>query len=150
MSVPEVSFEPVQESDFEMLADLRVAAMRPSLERVGRFDLARARGRLRASFSPAHSRHIVVDGKRIGLVVVKPREDGLYLENLYLQPGTQGTGIGSAVLTGLLAQADAAGQDVHVDVLLDSDANRFYLHHGFEEVGREAFDVYYVRRAKAA
>jgi ribosomal protein S18 acetylase RimI-like enzyme len=149
MSVPQVSYEPVQESDFDMLADLRVAAMRPSLERVGRFDLARARGRLRASFSPEHSRHIVVDGKRVGLVVVKPRPDGLYLENLYLQPGTQGAGIGTAVLTDLLAQADAAKQDVYVDVLLDSDANRFYVQHGFKEIGREAFDVYYVRRAPA-
>jgi ribosomal protein S18 acetylase RimI-like enzyme len=148
MSALQVSFDPVQESDFEMLADLRVAAMRPSLERVGRFDVDRARGRLRATFSPEHSRHIVVGGRRVGLIVVKPHDDGLMLENLYLLPGTEGAGIGTAVLTDLFKQTDAAGQDVYVDVLLDSDANRFYLQHGFEEIGREAFDVHYVRRAK--
>jgi ribosomal protein S18 acetylase RimI-like enzyme len=147
MSAPLVSFEPVVPSDFEALAALRIAAMRPSLERIGRYDPVRARGRLMASFSPPHTRHIVVDGKRVGFVVIKPRNDGLLLDHLYIQPGAQGAGVGTAVLAQLFADADAAGQDLHVGALRDSDANRFYTRHGFQELKREEFDNYYVRRA---
>ncbi len=149
MSAPQVSFEPVLDSDFDALADLRIAAMRPSLERIGRFDPVRARERLRASFSPPHTRHVLTDGQRIGFVVVKPREDGLLLDHLYIQPGIQGKGIGAAVLAQVFAEADAAGQDLHVGALRDSDANRFYARHGFEAVKCEEFDNYYVRRAQA-
>lgn len=45
-----VTFETVLESDFEELVDFRMAAMRESLERVGRFDPTRARERLRSTF----------------------------------------------------------------------------------------------------
>jgi hypothetical protein len=44
--MPNIDFEPAIESDGETLADLRVVAMRESLERVGRFDSIRARGPL--------------------------------------------------------------------------------------------------------
>lgn len=150
MSAPLVSFEPAVHDDFEALAALRIAAMRPSLERIGRYDPVRARGRLLASFSPTHTRHIVVDGKRVGFVVIKPRNDGLLLDHLYIQSGAQGRGIGAAVLDHLFADADAAGLDLHVGALRDSDANRFYSRHGFIELKREEFDNYYVRRAASS
>ena len=50
----------VTEADFDELASLRIAAMRESLERVGRFDPERARERLRATFDPMHTHGIVV------------------------------------------------------------------------------------------
>ncbi len=43
--------------------------MRESLERIGRFDPVRARERLTLGFSSAHTRHIVDEGERVGLVV---------------------------------------------------------------------------------
>lgn len=146
---PQVSFEPAIDGDFEALASLRIAAMRPSLERIGRFDPVRARERLRATFSPSHTRHILVDGERIGFVVVKPKDDALMLDHLYIQPGAQGGGIGAAVLGQVFAEADAACLDLHVGALRDSDANRFYMRHGFRELRREEFDNYYVRPAQA-
>src|SRR5437660_5430228 len=47
--------------DFEALVALRIAAMRESLERIGRFDPARARERFAAGFDPARTRHVEVD-----------------------------------------------------------------------------------------
>jgi len=38
-----LNFEPVAAGDFESMAQLRIAALRPSLERLGRFDPSRAR-----------------------------------------------------------------------------------------------------------
>src|SRR3954463_12767438 len=93
-----VSFAPASADDFEALLALRIAAMRESLERIGRFDPVRARERFRSSFSAAFTRHVIVDGARVGFVTVKPEAGGLLLDHLYISPSHQRRGIGSAVL----------------------------------------------------
>ena len=145
-SLCKVDFEDVIDSDADALADLRVAAMRDSLERVGRFDPIRARDRILSSFNPAFTRHIVVDGARVGFVVVRPVPDELLLDHLYIDPRYQGRGVGAAVLSRVFSEADLQCLDVRVGALKDSDANRFYARHGFEFVEQSDWDVYYVRR----
>lgn len=143
-----VIYEPAAHADLEHLVALRIEAMRESLERVGRFDAERARARFAGSFEPSCTRHILVQGERIGFVVVKACPDGLLLDHLYLRPGAQGRGIGSAVLRDVLADADERCLPLHVGALKGSAANRFYAQHGFEQVGESDWDVYY-RRAPA-
>jgi len=126
---------------------IRIAAMRESLERLGRFDPQRARDRFLAGFDPALTRHILVDGERVGFVVVRQQDDGLLLDHLYLLPYAQGRGIGAAVMVEVLARADASRLPVRVGALRESDANRFYLRHGFELVGRGEWDNFYRRPA---
>jgi len=142
-----ISFAPVLAADAGQLADLRVEAMRESLERVGRFDAARARARLLDGFAPEHTRWIVADGERVGFFVLRPQDDGLLLDHLYIRPACQGRGAGAAALQAIFAQADARGCELRVGALRESDANRFYLRHGFRIVRQEAFDNYYVRHA---
>ena len=67
------------DEDFEALLSLRLAAMHESLQRLGRFDPQRARERLSRAFEPAHTRHILMAGERVGFVVVLPRADHLVL-----------------------------------------------------------------------
>ena len=126
---------------------LRIAAMRDSLERIGRFDLVRARDRFLDSFEPVHTQHIEWQGARVGVLVVKPQAARLLLDHLYIQPDQQGQGMGAAVLAHVFARADAEGKSVHLRSLKDSDSNRFYLRHGFELLGQGEFDNYYVRAA---
>jgi GNAT superfamily N-acetyltransferase len=140
---------PVEETDAEALVLLRIAAMRDSLERIGRFDARRARERFLSGFEPRHTRHIVKDGARVGFVVVKPAGDGLLLDHLYVHPAYQGMGIGSEVLRRILAEADRGHRCVRVGALKGSDSNRFYVRHGFELVDHAEWDNYYVRRAHA-
>lgn len=140
-----VTFEPVVASEAEELATIRVEAMRESLERIGRFDAQRARVRFLSTFSPAHTCHVSLDGKRVGVFVVKSHDGELLLEHLYVRPGYQGQGIGSAVLAEVFIQADRAGCMVRVGALRESDSNRFYARHGFTLVGQTEFDNYYVR-----
>ena len=137
----------VQPDDFDALAEIRVEAMRESLERIGRFDPERARARLRAGFSPEHTRHIVVDGERVGFLVLKPQADALVLDHLYVRPAAQGRGIGGAVLAQVFAEADARSLPIRVGALRESDSNRFYVRHGFQLVERAELDNYYVRPA---
>jgi GNAT superfamily N-acetyltransferase len=143
---PRISLEPAAEADFEELLALRSDAMRESLTRLGRLDPERSRERFRASFSAKATRHVVVDGARVGFVAVKPHEDGLLLDHLYVRPGSQGQGIGAAVLSQVFSEADHAGLALRVGALRESAANRFYLRHGFEKVGQSEWDFYYLRR----
>jgi GNAT superfamily N-acetyltransferase len=142
-----IAFSAAVSGDFEVLLVLRVEAMRDSLERVGRFDPIRARERLRAGFSPEHTRHIEVGGKRVGFVVVKPQAAGLLLEHLYVHPAFQGQGIGGAVLAQVFAEADEDNLPLRVGALRESASNRFYSRHGFHLVEQAEFDNYYVRPA---
>jgi len=142
---PDFAFEPAQLADLEQLVAIRLEAMRESLSRIGRFDPGRARERLVAGFEPAATRHILFGGERVGFVVVKQQSDGLLLDHLYLRPGAQGRGLGSAVLKTVIADAAARGKVLFVGALRDSEANRFYLRHGFQKTGESEWDVYYQR-----
>ena len=129
---------------------IRIAAMRESLERLGRFDPQRARDRFLATFDPALTRHVLAGGERVGFVVVRPQDDGLLLDHLYLLPRAQGRGIGAAVLADVLARADASRLPVRVGALRGSDSNRFYARHGFELVEQGVWDNHYLRPARAS
>lgn len=131
--------------DFEALVALRIAAMRESLERIGRFDAARARERFASGFDPARTRHVEVDGERVGVVVVRPQGRELLLNDLYIRPGAQGRGIGAAVLARVFAEADALNLALRVGALRESAANRFYVRHGFTLVEQGEFDNHYLR-----
>lgn len=143
--VQRLKLSAVTAADFEELAELRIAAMRKSLEHIGRFDPQRARERLWNSFYPEHTQFIVLDGQHVGFHTFRPVEDGFYLNHLYIHPQWQGSGIGSQVLRHLLAHADALGRPVHLCALRDSAANAFYQRHGFVQTRLDDPDIYYVR-----
>lgn len=141
----ELAFAPATEADFEPLLALRIAVLRADLERLGRFDPARARARFRAGYDPACLRLILRGGARIGCVALRPAADALWLEHFYLEPAWQGQGIGAAVLRRLLAEADATGLPIRLGVLRGSRAARLYERHGFRSTHEEAWDRYYER-----
>ncbi len=144
----DLRLSPAGEGDFEALLSLRLAAMRESLERVGRFDPQRARERLSRGYLPAYTRHIQQDGELVGFVVVVPREHDWLLDHLYIHPSAQGAGVGSWVLAEVLKEADAQHKAVSVTALKHSDANRFYLRHGFVLQAEGEWDLYYLRSAR--
>jgi ribosomal protein S18 acetylase RimI-like enzyme len=145
VSSQDLSLVPVSEDDFEDLLTLRIAAMRESLSRIGRFDPMRARERFQSGFSPEDTRHVVVSGSRVGFVTVRSCEDDLLLEHLYVLPGFQGRGIGASVLASIFKTADAGSREVRVVALKESDSNHFYERHGFKMVSEGEWDNYYVR-----
>ncbi len=83
-SLPIVQFQRAESTDADALVALRIAAMRESLERIRRFDPQRARERFLSSFDPTRTRHIVVDGHRVGFVVTTPQAEWLSLDHLYI------------------------------------------------------------------
>lgn len=136
-------YAPVSLADLPALADLRVAAMRESLEALGRFDPERARQRLIEGFVPEHARHIETETERIGFYVLQPERDALHLKHLYFWPRHSGQGHGRMVMQALQAQARAAGLPLRLNALRGSRANDFYRACGFIEAHADPLDVYY-------
>jgi ribosomal protein S18 acetylase RimI-like enzyme len=142
----QLSFSPTNTNDAEALVAMRMAAMRDSLERIGRFDPQRARERFLAAFEPTLCRFIEADGARVGFVLVRPQADHQLLDHLYVLPEHQGRGIGAQVLREIFASADAVRLPVRVGALRGSDSNRFYRRHGFAQVSESEWDIYYERQ----
>lgn len=140
-----VAFSAVTAADFDELVALRIAAMRDSLERVGRFDPERARERLHKSFYPEHTEFVVLAAQRIGFYTFRPADDCFHLDHLYVHPSCQSRGVGSHVIRHLLFQSDARQMPVRVGALRDSPSNRFYQRHGFVQTAEDEWDIYYIR-----
>lgn len=140
-----LTYVSVVQRDRDELANLRAEAMEESLARLGRFDPVRARERFVKSFDPGNSRHLVWNGERAGVIVVKRLDDHITLENLYLYKRFHELGIGSAALRALCDEADRSGKPISVVVLKESDAIRFYERFGFVLRHTDDVDCTYVR-----
>ncbi|MFE3151109.1 GNAT family N-acetyltransferase [Streptomyces sp. NPDC059218] len=139
------ALRPALPEDIEALAELRATAMRPDLERLGRYDEHRVRRRMRDGYVPGHTSVVLVDGELAGSVTLRPVDSGWRLENFCLSPALHGRGIGTAVLRSLLARADEQGATVRLDVLQGSAARALYERHGFTEERQDPIDVFMVR-----
>ena len=139
----QLTYSPVQAQDFDAMADLRALAMRPSLERLGRYDPERSRRRLQAAFSTEHMHWICRDGERVGFYSLFKEGDAWRLDHLYLHPSMQGRGMGSLVMRHLLDQTQDA--PMLVTALRDSESNAFYLRHGFTQTSESEWDIEYER-----
>lgn len=140
-----VTFSPATAADFDELVGLRIAAMRESLERVGRFDPEQ----MRASFLPECTEFILLERRWVGLCTLRPVAAGsFHLDHLHVHPDCQSRGVGSFALRRLLAVADARQVPVRLGALRESASNRFYQRHGFVKTGEDECDVYYVRGAE--
>ena len=139
-----IDFVETTQQDLEVLASIRVRAMRDSLARIGRFDPAVARSRVVDTYAPGQCRFITVNGDKAGFVDVRERAGHVLIHHLYLLPAYQGIGIGSTVLRQILADAKSKGLPVVSGALHGSEANRFYIRHGFKKSGGKDVDNYYV------
>ncbi|MGJ8673793.1 GNAT family N-acetyltransferase [Rubritalea sp.] len=94
--------EQSKDEDFDSLVELRLSAMKESLEAIGRFDRARSIDRFRSSFSPENTRKIKREGVLIGFVAITEHQDHLYLDHLYIDPEFQSLGFGSQMMRELI------------------------------------------------
>lgn len=143
MFKPMPTFSIVVPNDFDAMVALRIDALRESLERLGRFDPNRARERLASGFAPKYMQHIELEGQRVGFMTLRPDAEVFKLDHLYVLLSMQSRGIGDWALQHAKAQATAKQCDITLSALQQSDANRFYLRHGFVKIGESEFDIDY-------
>ncbi len=138
-----IEFEPANSSDGDALAALRVEAMRPSLQAVGRYDPDRARNRFLSTFDPKETQKVMLNGQLAGFFVVRILPDYVFLDHLYIDASKQGHGIGKTVLNHVKKLAIEQSLPIRLCALNESKANSFYLQNGFQELRVEKFDTYY-------
>lgn len=143
-------FGPVDEADFEPLLALRIEVMREHLERVFRYEPSRARRIFRGRFDEPGMRLILVGDERAGCVGFRIGSDEIRLDSFYLDPRHHNSGLGTTILKVLLAEADALGLPIRLEVLTGSKADRFYLRHGFVKLSEDAIEGEYERPLPAA
>lgn len=143
-----LDLSPTTLDDAEALVAIRIAAMRESLEALGRFDPKRARERFQAGFTPADCRFVEADGVRAGFVLLRRQTRPWLLDHLYIEPAMQGRGIGAAVLGAIFAEADAQAAPIRVGALRAGASNRFYQRHGFVRTDEAEWDIHYLREPR--
>jgi GNAT superfamily N-acetyltransferase len=134
---PAFSLRPAAEADFEALLDLSIRVMREHLDRLGRYDPARRRARMRAAFEGGGIQVIEGDST-LGCIGIEPGAAAVELHSLYLEPDQQGHGLGAAIVSHILAQHP--GQAFRVEVLKQSPARRFWERQGFVLVDEQPYD----------
>ena len=132
--------------DGELLAELRVLAMRESLETVGRFDPLRARERFLSKYDNSVTMKVLVKEQLAAFYVVYEAEDHLFLDHLYVHPEYQGNKIGSKILLSVIKRSQELYKPIKLGALKGSRSNQFYISHGFVKTHEEEFDNYYIRR----
>lgn len=97
----------------------------------------RAREQHRAATRPGAELGILtLDDVPVGQLDLDRTDAGIEVVEIAVVPGLQGHGLGTAVLTQVLAEADAAGVPVHLNVeLANAGARRLYERLGFAVTG---------------
>ncbi|WP_306875692.1 GNAT family N-acetyltransferase [Arthrobacter bambusae] len=137
------SLRPALPSDAGWIAELRAVVMRADLERLGRWDPLRVRGRFLNAFQPEHTFVIAVEEQVAGVIAVRPEPDALWIEHFYLAPEFQGKGLGAGVLRRIMG-GSKDHRPFRLNVLQGSPARRLYERHGFVLETEDPVDVFMV------
>ena len=148
MSTPtiDIEFQQAEIDDFEELVTIRISAMRESLERVGRFDPARARKRLAKDFDIRNTTCFLHQKMIIGFMVTGVENQEVVIRHLYVKPEFQNLGVGKFVLGRVIEQGIQEQRNIRLITLKESRANDFYLKNGFSLDGSMEFDNVYVKK----
>ncbi len=136
---------PATNADVAELASLRVAAMRESLEAVGRFDPMLASSRFTEKYDPALTHKIFMGDELAGFYTCWDENDHVWVNHFYIEPKYQGAGLGSKVLSMIIEAAEGKSKPIRLMALKRSRANKFYLSNGFVRFKETEWDNFYER-----
>ncbi len=134
------------QADYDFLYRLNEATMREYVvQTYGGWDDIFQAQHFRERFDHSNIRIIVVAGRDIGMVETGAADTEVVLANIRIAPEYQGRGLGTAIITEILAKAQQADQRVRLRVLKVNPARHFYERLGFSVV--EETPTSYVMRA---
>lgn len=91
----------------------------------------------------------VRDGADIGWLQTTTDDNGaLFIVQFFIEEAQRGSGVGSAVLTQITAEAKARGRDVTLEVVKQNRALALYRRFGFAIVGEDAVKFHMRRRSR--
>jgi len=137
------TYRQAQHSDLEYLVQIRINAMKESLEAAGRFDQKRARQRLVDSFIPSNTFICMEDKSFLAFYSYTVHNEVIKLVHLYVDPQYQKRGIGKEIINQIKTISKTQGKSIVLETLKMSPANAFYKHYGFTKTGETEFDNTY-------
>lgn len=145
MSLPAaITLRPIVASDEEFLCRLYASTREEELAPVP-WSREEKNAFLRQQFSAQHAYYqehyadadlqlILREGVPIGRLYVACWPEEIRIVDIALLPKHRGGGIGTALLQGILAEADAAGLPVRIHVEVFNPARRLYQRLGFNQI----------------
>jgi len=146
-AIPGIALRQVEERDYPFLRALYRTTRDPELALTGWDEAAKqafsdSQFGLQDRFYREHYPHtaflaIERDGEAIGRIYIEAPPAELRLMDISLMPQARNGGLGTALLSWLIAWADREGRDVTLHVEANNPALRLYARHGFANDGVE-------------
>jgi ribosomal protein S18 acetylase RimI-like enzyme len=142
MQTPEIALRAAQNEDREFIERVYFETQRWITEALfGRRGDDFERAKFAESYDANNTRVIVVAGADAGWLTVQ-RSTAIHLESIYLTPGKQRIGIGTALIRGLIEEARAAGKTLKLSTAKINPARNLYERLGFVVVSEDEYKVY--------
>jgi ribosomal protein S18 acetylase RimI-like enzyme len=146
--LPDVQLTQAGASDDRFLYQLVERTMRGYVEATwGAWRESETRNTLSRAAAEGRYCLIHVGGEVVGAVSVERRDTHIQLEQLYVAPEHQRRGIGTTVVSDILAEADSLKLPVRLRVLAVNPAQRLYARLGFTVTDRTPERVFMERAA---
>jgi len=124
-------------TDADALPMMRIGheGLRPYVEALWGWDRADQEARFFEHFVPQQILIVEVNGEAVGYVKLLEHDDHWFLEGIYLAAATRGRGLGTRILTDVMARTAASRKPLRLRVLRPNPAQRLYLRLGFTVTG---------------
>jgi ribosomal protein S18 acetylase RimI-like enzyme len=136
-------------TDEDFIYGLRVSGLKDFVDQIWGWDEAFQRERFEKSFNSAAYQIISVEGRDVGAMSVDWREGEVSLDDIEITKEWRGRGLGTQIITDLMAQASRQGCPVSLQVLKLNPAQDLYKRLGFRVVD-ETVTHYLMRNAVIA
>jgi len=134
---PSHRLRPATKADAEFLWTLRQRVMKENvIQTWGKWDDVQQRKFFDRGFVPKDTNIILVDDVAIGRIDLNHSHMEIFLGIIELMPESQGKGIGTEVMKGLMDEARTARLPIRLQVLkTNTGAHKLYKHLGFKSTG---------------
>jgi ribosomal protein S18 acetylase RimI-like enzyme len=123
-------------ADRDFLYRLKAVCLKQYVAAIWGWDEADQRQRFNATFDPAAGQILVAFGRDVGQLSITRGPAEIYINGIYLLPAYQRQGLGSLILSDLLAEARQCKRAVRLQVLVGNPARNLYERLGFEVIDR--------------
>jgi GNAT superfamily N-acetyltransferase len=126
---------PATGDDCEAMMRIGHEGIRPYVEELWGWDQADQEARFREHFDPELFSIVQVDGIGVGYLKVEHRDDHVFLAGIFIDAGHRRRGLGSQLISDLIAQCRSDGLPLRLRVLRPNPCHQLYRRLGFEEIG---------------
>jgi ribosomal protein S18 acetylase RimI-like enzyme len=132
-----IDLQQAKAEHYDFALHLYLLTMRPYVQELTVWDEQKQRANFAAQWKREEVRIISVDGKDAGWLQVADLPTEIRLQKFFVSPEYQRSGIGSDILSNLLATWRPTGKRIVLRVLKNNPARRLYERFGFAVIAEE-------------